>query len=102
MSLKIIKQEGLSKGVFECTLFDLLKYNDVNDDEHLTKEEFYTAFGKFKEIRNIKNSLVGFALDNVAPLISILNNPQKVFSDFPTFLPNTHAECGIGRITCNH
>uniref|UniRef100_A0A8C4GXP1 Follistatin like 5 n=1 Tax=Dicentrarchus labrax TaxID=13489 RepID=A0A8C4GXP1_DICLA len=43
-SLKVIKQEGLSKDVSECTLFDLLKYNDVNDDEHLTKEEFYTAF----------------------------------------------------------
>lgn len=28
-------------------MFDLLKYNDVNDDEHLTKEEFYTAFGEF-------------------------------------------------------
>lgn len=54
LSLKVIKQERLSKGVFECTLFDLLKFNDVNDDEHLTKEEFYTAFGKFNEIRNIK------------------------------------------------
>lgn len=46
-SLKVIKQEGLSKDVSECTLFDLLKYSDVNDDEHLTKEEFYTAFGEF-------------------------------------------------------
>lgn len=45
-SLKVIKQEGLSKDISECTLFDLLKYNDVNDDEHLTKEEFYTAFGE--------------------------------------------------------
>ncbi|XP_029703296.1 follistatin-related protein 5 isoform X3 [Takifugu rubripes] len=41
---QVIKQEGLFKDVSECTLFDLLKYNDVNDDEHLTKEEFYTAF----------------------------------------------------------
>ncbi|XP_035506182.2 follistatin-related protein 5 isoform X1 [Scophthalmus maximus] len=41
---QVIKQEGLSKDVSECTLFDLLKYNDVNDDEHLTKDEFYTAF----------------------------------------------------------
>lgn len=55
LSLKVIKQEGLSKDVFDCTLFDLLKYNDVNDDEHLTKEEFYTAFGKFKDFRNTKN-----------------------------------------------
>ncbi|XP_045885960.1 follistatin-related protein 5 [Micropterus dolomieu] len=45
---QVIKQEGLSKDVSECTLFDLLKYNDVNDDEHLTKEEFYTAFGESK------------------------------------------------------
>lgn len=45
-SFQVIKQEGLSKDVSECTLFDLLKYNDVNDNEHLTKEEFYTAFGE--------------------------------------------------------
>lgn len=46
-TLKVIKQEGLSKDISECTLFDLLKYNDVDDDEHLTNEEFYTAFGEF-------------------------------------------------------
>ncbi|XP_068571321.1 follistatin-related protein 5 [Cebidichthys violaceus] len=40
---QVIKQEGLSKDVSECTLFDLLKYNDVDDDERLTKDEFYTA-----------------------------------------------------------
>lgn len=44
---KVIKHEGLSKDISECTLFDLLKYNDINDDEHLTKEEFYTAFGEY-------------------------------------------------------
>lgn len=49
-SLQVIKQEGLSKDMFECTLFDLLKYNDANDDEHLTREEFYTAFGEFCSI----------------------------------------------------
>uniref|UniRef100_A0A665U9C4 Follistatin-like 5 n=1 Tax=Echeneis naucrates TaxID=173247 RepID=A0A665U9C4_ECHNA len=41
---QVIKQEGLSKDFSACTLFDLLKYNDINDDEHLTKEEIYTAF----------------------------------------------------------
>uniref|UniRef100_A0AAZ3QUY5 Follistatin-related protein 5 n=1 Tax=Oncorhynchus tshawytscha TaxID=74940 RepID=A0AAZ3QUY5_ONCTS len=40
--------KGLSKDVSECTLFDLLKYNDINDDEHLTKDEFYTAFEVFQ------------------------------------------------------
>ncbi|CAB1325612.1 unnamed protein product, partial [Coregonus sp. 'balchen'] len=46
---QVIKQEGLSKDVSECTLFDLLKYNDINDDEHLTKAEFYTAFGEWQD-----------------------------------------------------
>uniref|UniRef100_A0A671RGQ3 Follistatin-like 5 n=1 Tax=Sinocyclocheilus anshuiensis TaxID=1608454 RepID=A0A671RGQ3_9TELE len=41
---QVIKQEGLSRMASECTLFDLFKYNDVNDDEHLTREEFYAAF----------------------------------------------------------
>ncbi|XP_036407151.1 follistatin-related protein 5-like isoform X2 [Megalops cyprinoides] len=41
---QIIKQEGLARDGSECTLFDLLKYDDVNDDEHLAKEEFYRAF----------------------------------------------------------
>lgn len=58
-SLKVIKQEGLSKNNAACTLFDLLKYNDMDDDERLTKEEFYTAFGEFKDFvcRNILLSI---------------------------------------------
>lgn len=44
--MQVIKQEGLSRTTSECTLFDLFKYNDVNDDEHLTKDEFYAAFGE--------------------------------------------------------
>uniref|UniRef100_A0A669E1L3 Follistatin-like 5 n=1 Tax=Oreochromis niloticus TaxID=8128 RepID=A0A669E1L3_ORENI len=44
---ELSQQEGLSKDISECTLFDLLKYNDVNDDERLTKEEFYTAFDAY-------------------------------------------------------
>lgn len=44
--MQVIKQEGLSRTASECTLFDLFKYNDVNDDEHLTREEFYAAFGE--------------------------------------------------------
>ncbi|XP_067103724.1 follistatin-related protein 5 [Osmerus mordax] len=45
---QVIKQEGLSKGVSECTLFDLLKYNDINGDESLAKDEFYKAFEVFQ------------------------------------------------------
>nr|XP_015200198.1 PREDICTED: follistatin-related protein 5 isoform X1 [Lepisosteus oculatus] len=41
---QVIKQEGLAKDVSECTLFDLLKYDDRNVDKHLSIEEFYTAF----------------------------------------------------------
>ncbi|XP_026855092.1 follistatin-related protein 5 isoform X2 [Electrophorus electricus] len=45
---QVIKQEGLSKSASECTLFDLLKYNDIDDDEHLTKDEFYAAFDVYQ------------------------------------------------------
>lgn len=44
--MQVIKQEGLSRTASECTLFDLFKFNDVTDDEHLTREEFYAAFGE--------------------------------------------------------
>lgn len=44
--LQVIKQEGLRNTASECTLFDLLKYNDMDDDERLTKDEFYSAFGE--------------------------------------------------------
>uniref|UniRef100_A0A3B3WGB8 Follistatin-like 5 n=1 Tax=Poecilia mexicana TaxID=48701 RepID=A0A3B3WGB8_9TELE len=56
---QVIKHEGLSKDVSECTLFDLLKYNDINDDEHLTREEFYTAFdsdGQCAHYDSVNNS----------------------------------------------
>ncbi|KAJ8399279.1 hypothetical protein AAFF_G00413170 [Aldrovandia affinis] len=39
----IIKQDGLGQDISDCTLFDLLKYDDDNGDKHLSKEEFYTA-----------------------------------------------------------
>ncbi|XP_028815553.1 follistatin-related protein 5 isoform X2 [Denticeps clupeoides] len=45
---QVIKQEGLNKAGTECTLFDLLKYSDVDNDEHLTKEELYAAFEAFQ------------------------------------------------------
>ncbi|KAK3564700.1 hypothetical protein QTP86_024837 [Hemibagrus guttatus] len=41
---QVIKQEGFRNTASECTLFDLLKYNDMDDDEHLRKDEFYSAF----------------------------------------------------------
>ncbi|XP_039606262.1 follistatin-related protein 5 isoform X1 [Polypterus senegalus] len=41
---QVIKQEGLANDFSDCTLFDLLKYDDYNGDKHLSKEEFYRAF----------------------------------------------------------
>ncbi|KAM9832922.1 follistatin-related protein 5 isoform 1-T2 [Syngnathus typhle] len=41
---QVTKHQGLPKDIGECTLLDLFKYNDVDDDQHLTREEFYTTF----------------------------------------------------------
>ncbi|XP_061101739.1 follistatin-related protein 5-like isoform X1 [Conger conger] len=40
----IVKLQGPFKDFPECTLFDLLKYDDGDGDKHLAREEFYTAF----------------------------------------------------------
>ncbi|KAG8516575.1 Follistatin-related protein 5 [Galemys pyrenaicus] len=41
---QVIKQEELGKDLSDCTLYDLLKYDDFNTDKHLALEEFYRAF----------------------------------------------------------
>ncbi|KAM8969576.1 follistatin-related protein 5 isoform 4-T4 [Sarcophilus harrisii] len=41
---QVIKQDELGKDLSDCSLFDLLKYDDFNSDKHLTLEEFYRAF----------------------------------------------------------
>ncbi|XP_012591054.1 follistatin-related protein 5 isoform X1 [Microcebus murinus] len=41
---QVIKQEELDKDLSDCTLYDLLKYDDFNADKHLALEEFYRAF----------------------------------------------------------
>uniref|UniRef100_A0A670J252 Follistatin like 5 n=1 Tax=Podarcis muralis TaxID=64176 RepID=A0A670J252_PODMU len=41
---KVIKQDELGKDLSDCSLFDLLKYDDYNGDKHLGLEEFYRAF----------------------------------------------------------
>ncbi|XP_003418537.2 follistatin-related protein 5 isoform X1 [Loxodonta africana] len=41
---QVIKQEEFSKDLSDCTLYDLLKYEDFNSDKHLALEEFYRAF----------------------------------------------------------
>ncbi|XP_023561517.1 follistatin-related protein 5, partial [Octodon degus] len=41
---QVIKLEDLSKDNSECTLYDLVKFDDLNADKHLGLEEFYRAF----------------------------------------------------------
>ncbi|KAM8938704.1 follistatin-related protein 5 [Pelodytes ibericus] len=41
---QVMKQEGIGKSLYECSLFDLVKYDDYNNDKHLGLEEFYRAF----------------------------------------------------------
>ncbi|XP_058049131.1 follistatin-related protein 5 [Ahaetulla prasina] len=41
---QVINQDELGKDMSDCSLFDLLKYDDYNSDKHLGLEEFYRAF----------------------------------------------------------
>lgn len=41
---KISMKEHLEESLLECTMQDLLRYDDYNNDGHLTLHEFYTAF----------------------------------------------------------
>lgn len=43
----MIKQDELGKDVFDCTLYDLLRLDDVNSDKLLALEEFYRAFREY-------------------------------------------------------
>lgn len=39
-------KEHLEDSLLECTMQDLLRYDDYNNDGHLTLHEFYIAFRK--------------------------------------------------------
>lgn len=41
---KISMKEHLEDSLLECTMQDLLRYDDYNNDGHLSLHEFYTAF----------------------------------------------------------
>ncbi|KAJ7403874.1 Follistatin-related protein 5 [Willisornis vidua] len=41
---QVIKRDELGKEPSDCSVFDLLKYDDYNSDKHLALEEFYRAF----------------------------------------------------------
>lgn len=44
MSMK----EHMENSLLECTMQDLLRYDDYNNDGHLSLHEFYTAFREFQ------------------------------------------------------
>uniref|UniRef100_A0A5F9D1R5 Follistatin like 5 n=1 Tax=Oryctolagus cuniculus TaxID=9986 RepID=A0A5F9D1R5_RABIT len=41
---QVIKRDELGKDPSDCTLYDLLKFDDFNADKHMALEEFYRAF----------------------------------------------------------
>ncbi|KAL6098303.1 fstl4 [Pungitius sinensis] len=41
---KVSTKERVEDGLLECTMQDLLRYDDYNNDGHLSLHEFYTAF----------------------------------------------------------
>ena len=44
--VQISMKEHLEDSLLECSMQDLLRYDDYNNDGHLTLHEFYTAFRK--------------------------------------------------------
>lgn len=42
--LQISMKEHLEDSLLQCTMQDLLRYDDYNNDGHLSLHEFYTAF----------------------------------------------------------
>lgn len=40
-------KEHMEDSLLECTMQDLLRYDDYNNDGHLSLHEFYTAFREF-------------------------------------------------------
>ncbi|XP_071976508.1 follistatin-related protein 5 isoform X1 [Engystomops pustulosus] len=41
---QVMRQEGFGRNIYECSLFDIIKYDDFNSDKHLSLDEFYRAF----------------------------------------------------------
>ncbi|XP_031411503.1 follistatin-related protein 4-like [Meleagris gallopavo] len=43
---QVMKKEDLEDDLLDCTLEDLLRFDDYNNDGRLTLQELYTAFRK--------------------------------------------------------
>lgn len=44
LNLQVSMKEHLEDNLLQCTMQDLLRYDDYNNDGHLSLHEFYTAF----------------------------------------------------------
>lgn len=45
---QVSMKEHMEDSLLECTTQDLLRYDDYNNDGHLSLHEFYTAFREFR------------------------------------------------------
>lgn len=45
---QVSMKEHVADSLLECTMQDLLRYDDYNNDGHLSLHEFYTAFREFQ------------------------------------------------------
>lgn len=53
LCLQISMKEHLEDSLLQCTMQDLLRYDDYNNDGHLSLHEFYTAFRELLIFRSI-------------------------------------------------
>lgn len=77
-------KEHLEDSLLECTMQDLLRYDDYNNDGHLSLHEFYTAFREYL-VRSVvlRQSLCsGFDL----PFLSV---PRASFEDKGVFVQDS-------------
>lgn len=63
----------MEDSLLECTMQDLLRYDDYNNDGHLSLHEFYTAFREYHS-RTVERSEAG-DLSSKSVLKSVLQ-PQ--------------------------
>ncbi|VCX41139.1 unnamed protein product [Gulo gulo] len=67
---QVIKQEELGKDLSDCTLYDLLKYDDFNSDKHLALEELYRTFREYN-IHSLIFILFPVSLHNTVCLLDL-------------------------------
>ncbi|NXE44789.1 FSTL5 protein, partial [Casuarius casuarius] len=76
---QVIKRAELGKDLSDCSLLDLLKYDDYNSDKHLALEEFYRAFHIFI----LAQSLRWYTPCSGAENVQYLEACQERFAEIP-------------------